>query len=48
MLKETVEGVSVISEDTTDATILKNCSRADPLVWKIVVRNCRCQTGNLV
>jgi hypothetical protein len=48
VLKETVEGVSVISEDATDATILKDRLRADPLVWKIVVRNCRCQTGNLL
>jgi hypothetical protein len=47
VLKKTVEGVPVISEDTADATILQNRSRADSLVWKIVVRKGRGQTSNL-
>jgi hypothetical protein len=41
VLKETVEGIFIVSKNAADAKIFEDFPRVDLLVWKIVVRNSR-------
>jgi hypothetical protein len=48
VFNEAVEGVLIVPEDATDANVIEDRPWVDPLIWKMVVRNRRCQTGNFL